>query len=73
MAPLHDAPEVIVLKKGTSLDLEEMTEALVQMGYERESNQSVNILLKELEEYGIIFREEEKEYLGYNPAGGVGN
>ena len=30
-------------------------------------------ILKELEEYGIIFREEEKEYLGYNPAGGVGN
>ena len=30
-------------------------------------------ILKELEDYGIIFREEEKEYLGYNPEGGVGN
>ncbi len=26
-------------------------------------------ILKELEEYGIIFKEEEKEYLGYNPDG----
>ena len=30
-------------------------------------------ILKELEEHGIIFREEEKEYLGYNPFGQVGN
>lgn len=30
-------------------------------------------ILKELEDYGIIFKEEEKEYLGYNPDGGVGN
>jgi saccharopine dehydrogenase (NAD+, L-glutamate forming) len=28
-------------------------------------------ILKELEEYGIHFKEEEVEYLGYNPAGGV--
>lgn len=30
-------------------------------------------ILKELQEYGIKFREEEKEYLGYNPFGVVGN
>lgn len=30
-------------------------------------------ILKELEDYGIIFKEEEKEYLGYNPDGGAGN
>ncbi|WP_424492458.1 saccharopine dehydrogenase family protein [Salinimicrobium sp. GXAS 041] len=30
-------------------------------------------ILKELEENGIQFREEEKEYLGYNPFGMVGN
>ena len=30
-------------------------------------------ILKELAENGIIFREEEKEYLGYNPFGEVGN
>ncbi|GHA44760.1 saccharopine dehydrogenase [Salinimicrobium marinum] len=30
-------------------------------------------ILKELEENGIHFREEEKEYLGYNPFGVVGN
>ena len=35
VAPLHDAPEVIVLEKGASLDLDDMTESLVQMGYER--------------------------------------
>lgn len=29
-------------------------------------------ILKELESYGIVFREEEKEYLGYNPYGQVG-
>ena len=28
-------------------------------------------ILKELEEYGIHFKEEEVEYLGYNSAGGV--
>jgi saccharopine dehydrogenase-like NADP-dependent oxidoreductase len=28
-------------------------------------------ILKELEEYGIHFKEEEVEYLGYNPTGGV--
>ncbi len=28
-------------------------------------------ILKELEEYGIHFKEEEVEYLGYNPVGGV--
>lgn len=26
-------------------------------------------ILKELEDYGIVFKEEEKEYLGYNPYG----
>lgn len=30
-------------------------------------------ILDELENYGITFREEEKEYLGYNPFGEVGN
>lgn len=30
-------------------------------------------ILEELETYGIEFREEEKEYLGYNPFGVVGN
>lgn len=30
-------------------------------------------ILKELQEYGIYFKEEEKEYLGYNPFGVVGN
>ena len=30
-------------------------------------------ILKELAENGIIFKEEEKEYLGYNPFGEVGN
>jgi len=30
-------------------------------------------ILKELAENGIVFREEEKEYLGYNPFGEVGN
>lgn len=30
-------------------------------------------ILKELEENGIHFREEEKEYMGYNPFGVVGN
>lgn len=30
-------------------------------------------ILEELETYGIKFREEEKEYLGYNPFGVVGN
>lgn len=30
-------------------------------------------ILEELQEYGIRFKEEEKEYLGYNPDGGVGN
>jgi transcription-repair coupling factor (superfamily II helicase) len=35
VAPLHDAPEVIVMQKGTTLDLEDTTDALVQMGYER--------------------------------------
>lgn len=30
-------------------------------------------ILKELEENGIHFREEEKEYMGYNPFGLVGN
>ncbi len=30
-------------------------------------------ILKELAETGIVFREEEKEYLGYNPFGEVGN
>ena len=28
-------------------------------------------ILKELEENGIVFKEEEVEYLGYNPSGGV--
>ena len=32
-----------------------------------------NPILEELEENGIHFREEEKEYLGYNPFGVVGN
>ena len=30
-------------------------------------------ILKELAENGIVFKEEEKEYLGYNPFGVVGN
>lgn len=30
-------------------------------------------ILKELAENGIVFKEEEKEYLGYNPFGEVGN
>ena len=30
-------------------------------------------ILDELEKYGIVFRKEEKEYLGYNPFGIVGN
>lgn len=30
-------------------------------------------ILKELAENGLVFREEEKEYLGYNPFGVVGN
>ena len=30
-------------------------------------------ILKELAQNGIVFREEEKEYLGYNPFGEVGN
>ncbi|HET7361844.1 MAG TPA: saccharopine dehydrogenase C-terminal domain-containing protein [Salinimicrobium sp.] len=30
-------------------------------------------ILEELEDYGIIFKEVEKEYLGYNPFGVVGN
>ncbi|MFD2563226.1 saccharopine dehydrogenase family protein [Aquimarina rubra] len=29
-------------------------------------------ILKELEEYGIIFKEKECEYLGYNPDGAIG-
>ena len=32
-----------------------------------------NPILKELAENGITFKEEEKEYLGYNPFGEVGN
>ncbi len=28
-------------------------------------------ILKELEEYNIVFKEQEREYLGYNPEGGV--
>jgi len=28
-------------------------------------------ILKELEEYGVVFKEKEVEYLGYNPEGGV--
>ncbi|HET8754216.1 MAG TPA: saccharopine dehydrogenase C-terminal domain-containing protein [Salinimicrobium sp.] len=32
-----------------------------------------NPILDELEEYGIHFKEEEKEYIGYNPLGVVGN
>jgi saccharopine dehydrogenase-like NADP-dependent oxidoreductase len=32
-----------------------------------------NPILKELAENGIVFKEEEKEYLGYNPFGEVGN
>ena len=35
VAPLHDAPEVIPLRKGLSLDLDDVTERLVEMGYER--------------------------------------
>ena len=35
VAALHDAPEVIVLRRGSSLDLDDVTERLVQMGYER--------------------------------------
>ena len=35
VAPLREAPEVIVMGKGTTLDLDELTEGLVQMGYER--------------------------------------
>ena len=30
-------------------------------------------ILEELETYGIVFKEKETEYLGYNPFGGVGN
>ncbi len=30
-------------------------------------------ILKELESHGIVFKEKETEYLGYNPFGGVGN
>ncbi len=30
-------------------------------------------ILEELESYGIVFKEKETEYLGYNPFGGVGN
>ena len=30
-------------------------------------------ILEELAKNGIVFREEEKEYLGYNPFGEVGN
>ncbi len=30
-------------------------------------------ILEELESHGIIFKEQEIEYLGYNPSGGVGN
>jgi len=30
-------------------------------------------LLSKLEEYGIIFKENETQYLGYNPFGEVGN
>ncbi|WP_299218892.1 saccharopine dehydrogenase family protein [uncultured Aquimarina sp.] len=29
-------------------------------------------ILKELEEYGIVFKEKEREYLGYNPDGATG-
>ena len=42
----------------------------VQLPITREVYQPI---LKELEENGISFREEEKEYLGYNPFGMVGN
>jgi len=30
-------------------------------------------ILEELESYGIVFKEKEIPYLGYNPSGGVGN
>jgi saccharopine dehydrogenase (NAD+, L-glutamate forming) len=30
-------------------------------------------ILEELESHGIVFKEQEIEYLGYNPSGGVGN
>ena len=35
VAPLQHAPEVIVMTKGTSLELDDMTGTLVAMGYER--------------------------------------
>ncbi|CAM4336169.1 saccharopine dehydrogenase family protein [Gillisia hiemivivida] len=30
-------------------------------------------ILEELESHGILFKEQENKYLGYNPSGGVGN
>ncbi len=30
-------------------------------------------ILEELESHGIVFKEQENKYLGYNPSGGVGN
>lgn len=47
----------------------EITNPGVQLPILREVYQPI---LSELEEYGIHFREEEQEYLGYNPFGEVG-
>src|SRR3712207_3889055 len=35
VAPLQHAPDVITLSKGSELELDRVTERLVQMGYER--------------------------------------
>jgi len=35
VAPLHEAPDVIVLANGVAVDLDETTDRLVQLGYER--------------------------------------
>ncbi|MCC8360959.1 saccharopine dehydrogenase family protein [Salinimicrobium sediminilitoris] len=37
------------------------------------TNEVYDPILKELAQNGIVFKEEEKEYLGYNPFGEVGN
>ena len=49
-----------------------LNKKLTTPGVHRPINKEVYTpILKELEEYGIHFKEEEVEYLGYNSAGGV--
>ena len=49
-----------------------LNKKLTTPGVQRPINKEVYTpILKELEEHGIHFKEEEVEYLGYNSAGGV--